>query len=397
MKIIIHMGDAYRDETPTGKRMRVFYESFTAHGHEVKLLVPKINGRSENKDVIECAVIPLKKKTSLYRFLNSVSYGITSVFASLKAGPTDVVLTTSPPPLISMFGWLIAKMKRAALIYDVRDIWPDVAWEMGSFSRDSLYSKVFAFIRDFMLRHADLVTTVSKGKIEKLSAYEPKADILHVSNGFDVRFLENVDEQELADRYGMDKKFTCIYAGNIGLGQGLQQLLQLAEQAKAADLPVQFLLFGGGADEQKLRRYASEHHLDNVSFCGYLPSRQIYTCLKHADMCIVTIVNGNVTDSIPSKIYEALGVGCPVLLCAAGESVELLEESQLGVAVPPGDPDALWNAFLQMYQTMPEILGHREKAQRLMVEKYSRQHISEILEEEIQNRFSLAQEGGMRI
>lgn len=385
------MGDAYRDETPPGKRMRVFYDCFTAHGHEVRVLAPRSEERRKSeKDVIECAAIPLKKKTSLYRLLNGVSFGITSVFASMKAGPADVVLTTSPPPLISVFGWLIAKMKRAALIYDVRDIWPDVAWEMGSFSQNSLYSKVFAFIRDFMLRHADLVTAVSNGKVEKLSSYAPKADILHVSNGFDLRFLENVDEQALADRYGMDEQFTCIYAGNIGLGQGLLQLLQLAEKAKATNLPVQFLLFGRGADEQKLKQYAKEHHLDNVSFCGYLPSRQIYTCLKHADMCIVTTVNGNVTDSIPTKIYEALGVGCPILLCAAGESVGILAESQLGIAVPPGDPDALWDAFLQMYRTMPEILEHRENAQRLMAGKYSRQHISEILAEKIQNEFAVS-------
>ena len=387
MKIIIHMGDAYRDELPTGKRMRVFYETFIAHGHDVKLLAPKAEKRtSGKKDVIECAVIPLKKKTVFYRILNGVSFGITSVLASLKAGQADVVLTTSPPPLISLFGWLIAKIKRAALIYDVRDIWPDVAWEMGSFDRDSAYSRLFSFIRNFMLRHADFITTVSKGKVEKLKEYEPNAQVLNIANGFDTHFLQYDDLPNVADRYGMDEQFTCVYVGNIGLAQGLKQLLQIAERAKEQRIPVRFLLFGGGSDEEHLKKYAYDHGLENVVFVGCVPSAQVYTVLKHAKMCFVPLVNERLTDSIPTKLYEALGSGCPVLLSAVGESVDILHECGLGMSVPPGNFNALWNAFMYMYHNIEQFLEYRESTQKLMKTKYSRQSIAEFLETELQKR-----------
>lgn len=77
-----------------------------------------------------------------------------------------MVITTTPPALISPFGWLIAKFKHAKLVYDVRDIWPDVAWEMGSFDRRSMYSRIFEFVRNFMLKHSDMITAVSDGKVE---------------------------------------------------------------------------------------------------------------------------------------------------------------------------------------------------------------------------------------
>ena len=85
----------------------------------------------------------MRKKTTAMRMLNNMSFAVTSVFSAMKAGKADVVITTSPPPLVSISGWMIAKMKRAKLVYDVRDIWPEVALEMGSFGEESFFCKVF--------------------------------------------------------------------------------------------------------------------------------------------------------------------------------------------------------------------------------------------------------------
>lgn len=75
------------------------------------------------------------------------------------------------PPLVSIPGWIIAKCKGAKLVYDVRDIWPDVALEMGSFVEGSIYCKVFRAITRFMYKHSDWVTTVSPGKVEKIKSH----------------------------------------------------------------------------------------------------------------------------------------------------------------------------------------------------------------------------------
>ena len=191
MNILIHMGDPYPNESPAAKRMRTFYDVLTAHGHHVTVMAPDCNDKvCAAKDVIYCPTVEMKKKTTAMRMLNQLSFAFSSVLYAGKAGPADVVLTTTPPVLISMAGWLIAKMKRAKLVYDVRDIWPDVALEMGSFTEDSVFCKIFTFIRDFMLKHASLVTAVSPGKVKKLQDYAPDAKVAFVTNGLDEQFLE---------------------------------------------------------------------------------------------------------------------------------------------------------------------------------------------------------------
>lgn len=384
MRIIIQVGGNYLEEWPETKRMRAFCEAFLQKGYEVSILSPskgkKVNGP---EGVYFCPVIPLKSKSTVNRLLNGLSFGISSVFAALKLGKADVVISTSPPALISPFGWIIAKCKSAKLIYDVRDIWPDVAWEMGSFAKDSIYSKVFVIIRNFMLKHADLITAVSPGKVEKLRRYCPRGNVLEISNGFNVHFLENHEMPEIMEQFHMDETFSCVYVGNIGLAQGLEQLLYVAQKAKEENMDVQFLLFGSGVEEEKLKQYVKEENLSNVSFPGRLSGDKIYTVLRHAGMSFIPLVNDQLKDSIPTKMYEALGVGCPVLLAATGDAVAILKESGLGIAVQPNDKAELWNGFCRMYRSMDEIMENQDKAQMLMRTKYSLQNAAEKLAEEI--------------
>ena len=387
MNIILHMGDPYVKEAPNAKRMKAFYECFTSMGHQVRILAPRVSKEENERDVIYCGAIPMKKKTSLYRLLNQLSYAFTSFFAARKCGRADVVITTSPPPLISVTGWLIAKRKKARLVYDVRDIWPDVGIEMGTFAPGSLYAKVFASIRDFMLKKADLTTAVSPGKVKKLCAYGPTGEVRLVSNGFDRHFLENADDPALIEKFRFGEGFTCVYVGNLGMAQGLDQLLSVAERAKTAFPDARFLLFGSGAEEESLRAHVREKALTNVEFAGKIPNDSIFTILNHADLTFVSLVNGNLRDSVPTKLYEALGVGCPVLLAAEGDAAALLDESRLGIAVSPNDQEALWDAFSRLYHDLPAFKAQKAYSRELMTTVYSRQHASQIMEKELNKLF----------
>ncbi len=388
MRVLIHMGDPYPNEGPNAKRMRTFYEAFRDAGHEVCVLAPESSGSDTRMDgVIGFKNVPLKSKSSLNRLMNQFSIGFNSVKAAKKFGKADVVITTSPPALISIFGKKIARKSKAKLVYDVRDIWPDVAWEMGSFSPKSLYSRVFEWNRNHMLSRSDLVTTVSHGKVEKLQGYCSKTEVIYITNGLDEKFLNNYDNDALIKKYKLDEVFTCVYIGNLGLAQGLTQLLSVAKKAKERQMPVRFLLFGSGVEEQKLKDFAAENKLDNVLFPGRLPNADMYTVLNHSGMSFVSLVNEKLTDSVPTKLYEALGVGCPVLLAAAGESVEILNESKLGLAVKPNDEEALWKAFVTLYEQRESFLQRKEYARSVILEKYSRQKAAKLMVEEITKRF----------
>lgn len=397
MKILIHTDEYYPTAQACSYRMRTMADAFVEQGNEVVVIASsanKGNGKIEirREKILYSPAIRMKKKTTLMRMLNNLSFGFTSIFTALRAGKADVVITTSPPPLVSISGWIIAKMKGAKLVYDVRDIWPDVAIEMGSFTEDSTYAKIFKGITRFMYKHSDWITTVSPGKVEKIRKHVVNAGgkkggpahvdkVKLVSNGFDEGVEKNFIDEDLIKKYCLDEKFTCVYVGNIGLAQGLGALLDMAEQSKHKE--VQFLLFGKGAEKDALEASAKERHLDHVHFCGILPHEKVFTLLSKAKLSFIPLKNSNMKDSIPTKVYEALGIGCPVLLVAEGDSCSIVKEADLGECVSPDYPERLASVFDEMVENYSKYTEHRSEAKKLMHEKYSRQQIATAFEKQL--------------
>lgn len=397
MRILIHTDEYYPTAQACSYRMRTMADAFIDRGNEVVVIASstnKGNGRAETRreKILYSPTIRMRKKTTLMRMINNLSFGITSILTAFKVGNVDVVITTSPPPLVSIPGWIIAKMKGAKLIYDVRDIWPDVAIEMGSFKADSIFGKFFGTITRFMYKHCDWVTTVSPGKVDKIkehvAAVGGKKGGIHntnkvklVSNGFDESVEKSPIDKELIRKYHLDEKFTCVYIGNIGLAQGLGKLLDIAEKSKHKE--VQFLLFGKGAEKDLLEQQAQERGLNNVFFCGVLPHEKVLTLLLNAKLSFIPLKNSNMKDSVPTKIYEALGIGCPVLLVAEGDSCNIVNESGLGRCVSPDHEEVLPEIFDDMVENYEQYNEHRADARKLMREKYSRQQIAIAFEKQL--------------
>ena len=389
MRILIHSDEYYPTCAACAYRMKVFADTFAQLGHDVTVIASstnKENGvmQSCRERIIFSPAIKMKKKTTVMRMLNNLSFAFTSVFTALKAGKADVVITTSPPPLVSISGWLIAKMKGAKLVYDVRDIWPDVALEMNSFSENSLFCKVFRWITNFMYRHSDLVTTVSPGKVEKIRGKLPETmrEKVHlVGNGFDESILEQAVDLDVLSKYSLNDKFTCVYIGNVGLAQGLDVLLDVASQTKHHD--VQFLIFGTGAERDILEQRVEKENIKNVKFCGVIPHEKVLTVLQAAQISFIPLKSSKMKDSIPTKVYEALGIGCPVLLVADGDACDIVEECGLGCCVSPDTPHILTHVFDEMVDHYDSFVQKKESAIHLIKHKYSRQAIAKAFEEDL--------------
>lgn len=396
MRILVHADEYYPTAQACSYRMQVFVDTFMALGDEVTVVTSSANKANGTIDktlhkekIIYSPAIRMKKKTTVMRMLNNLTFGITSIFSAIGAGKADVVITTSPPPLVSIPGWIIAKCKGAKLIYDVRDIWPDVALEMGSFTEDSVFCKVFKKITGFMYKHADIVTTVSPGKVEKIKGHVSERPgrksgpnhidkVWLVGNGFDESVARSDFDQEIVDKFELDKKFTCVYIGNIGLAQGLGALLDIAAKTRHKD--IQFLCFGMGAEKEMLEQRVKDEGLTNVKFCGVVEHSKVFSILSRAKLSFIPLKNSNMKDSVPTKVYEALGIGCPVLLVAEGDSAAIVDDAGLGRHISPDEPvEKLVDMFDDMIDHYEEFDAHRDEAIRLMHDKYSRQKIAEEL------------------
>lgn len=326
---------------------------------------------------------PLQEKTFVNRLKNNFGGQRASVKVAQSMGSFDVVVCTTPPLLLTTSAMKIAKSKGAKLVLDVRDVWPDVAYEMGSFTPGSPYGRFFAHIAKRGFKAADMVATVSPGKAEKLKARVPAGTLVElVPNGIDESFVDNEEDLAVVERFDLERGPICCYVGNIGLAQGLGTLLDIASERH----DVRFLLFGAGADKKALEERAISEGLANVEFCGSVDGRGVYTVLKHSSLSFVPLVSSRLRDSIPTKLYECISCGCPVLLAAQGDSVNLLEETGLGAHAAPEDSKGLLRAFDEL---MVRRFSTEEKtiAAQGMLSAHSRQKAAHAFAETLLNVF----------
>ena len=355
MRILIICEHYWPHTDACAKRMRVMAEELISRNHEVIVVASKTSIPSNDVDLSEHPeahyydTFAMKQKTVLNRLRNNLSEMKNATSLALSFDRPDVVVCTTPPLLLTIGARKVAKRFKAKFVLDVRDIWPDVAYEMGSFSPGGLYGRVFERVAQKAYFAADLITTVSPTKQKhlaaKMKACQEKVKL--APNGLDLGFLSQIERKDIIEKYQLKVDNPCVYVGNLGLAQGLSTLLSIAE-ANPSD---RFLLFGGGAEESLLRREISRLELSNVQLCGMVDSSGAFTLLKHAGCAYVALKNSRMTDSVPTKLYEALGCGCPVLLAAQGDSAAVVGECKLGLVVPPEDGSALVEAYRTLRQT----------------------------------------------
>lgn len=376
---LLFLTDSYRpSRSACANRVSVLVQAMLDAGIDVQVLSSSdsLLGAPEKYEkpdfVTFFETFPLQEKTLVNRLKNNFGGQRESIKVAAGMGDFDVVLCTTPPLLLTTSAISIAKKKNAKLVLDVRDIWPDVAIEMGTFKPNSLYGRFFSHIAKRGFKAADMVTTVSAGKVTKLASRICKAgaSVQLVPNGIDESFVESTEDKAVVDQFNLDKGTVCSYVGNIGLAQGLGTLLDIA----AVRPNIRFLLFGTGADKQKLEDRVHEEGITNVEFCGTVDAAGVYTVLKHSALAYVPLVSSRLKDSIPTKLYECIACGCPVLLAAQGDSVDLLEESGLGKHAAPEDPKGLLREFDALIEQKYTEEEKRNAAARMLSE-HSRQTI----------------------
>jgi glycosyltransferase involved in cell wall biosynthesis len=247
----------------------------------------------------------------------------------------DTVVVSSPPITMTLPALLGAWRHRARLVIDVRDVFPDMGVRLGVWKADGTIVRALGAAVGMLYRHAALVVAVTPSARRSILEHGvPDERVLLAPNGF--AFSQGIVPRPERSHH---RPFTIAYAGNMGLATGLGMLLDAAALLRERD-DIRFVLAGGGLDAATLRARIKTERLHNVEFRGVVSRRESLELLALADATIVPLHKG-LTDAIPSKMFDALAIGCPMILSARGESVELLERSQTGLHVEPNDAVAL--------------------------------------------------------
>jgi colanic acid biosynthesis glycosyl transferase WcaI len=283
--------------------------------------------------------------------------------AGLRGGRVDGVLAMSPPLTLGLTGYAMRLVRGGPLVFNIQDVFPDVAVELGAISNPKVIS-VFQKLEKLSYDRADAVTVLSDDLRQNVVAKvgERNAGKVRVIPNFvDTDAIKPLDRMTLyRAELGISDETVVLYAGNVGLSQSLD-LVVGAAQAMVDDPSVVFLINGGGSGLETIRAAAAG--LSNVRFAPYQPRERLAEVLATGDIHLVPLRRGLARSSVPSKTYSILAAGRPVLASVdAGTEVErLVNAASAGLAVPPDDPDAF---LVGLRRLISDRDGRRAMGQR---------------------------------
>ena len=289
----------------------------------------------------------------LSKFTKAAGFASFAASASLQAllrrVRADVVIATSPPPTVGVPGMLLARRLGVPLLFDVRDIWPEAIAASGRLQSGTLI-RVLERLERAIYAASAAVTVVTEGKRERLleKGVAPEK-VFVIPNGVDLRRFEEQQPMpaEAWRALGLDPdRFTLVYAGIMNPPQGLDVLLDATAKlrASAPDLAARFqlaMIGAGSLREHLMARVQSEGLGDHVRFVAEQPRDAIPPLLRTAGAIAVTLRPRKDNHTVPSKLYEAMASGRPVLVSADGAPAEILREAKAGLATPASDAEGL--------------------------------------------------------
>ncbi len=361
--MLIHQAFAALDEAG-GTRHAELANYLADHGHQVTIIsspVSYLTGQSRQekpkwieKQVVRPGVVMLRTYTYaaihrsfIHRVVAFLSFMVSSFWAGMGVGKIDLVWGTSPPIFQGITAWLIARIKRASFLFEVRDLWPEFAVAVGVLRNRFLISASL-WLERFLYRHADQVMVNSPGYIAHVKANGARSVTL-IPNGADPgMFLPDADGKEFRARHNLAGQFLALYAGAHGLSNDLNVVLESAENLK--NVPnVTIVLIGDGKEKEKLRARASELQLKNLLLLPAVPKTEMAQTLAAADACIAILKPLELyKTTYPNKVFDYMAAGRPVLLLIDGVIREVVEKAGAGIFIRPGDAAGLAQAILTL-------------------------------------------------
>ncbi|RKY16401.1 MAG: glycosyltransferase WbuB [Planctomycetota bacterium] len=256
----------------------------------------------------------------------------------------DVVIATSPQLLVGVAGWLIAKVKRCAFIFEVRDLWPEALVAVG-LSKPGLLISVLKGLARFLHSRSSAVVTVTKRFQKKIQAQTSRS-VYYLPNGVDTTLF-------YAWRKGRKTIRRVGYVGTMGMAHGLEVLVDAAANLN----DVEFHFWGEGARKRNLIYYAQSRKLENVFFHAAVPRSRVPEIYNWLDICVISLRPTPIfADFLPSKLLEALACGVPVIAMLEGEGAEVAAKSGGAVVIPPGAAQELVKAINRL-RNNPQTLN----------------------------------------
>lgn len=295
------------------------------------------------------------------RILDYLSYMVTAWIAALFVRRIDIIVGTSPQFFTACAAWGASLFKRRPWVFELRDIWPESIRAVGAMDRSRALD-IMEKLELFLYRRAKLIVSVTNSFKRNLAGRGIDPDKIRVvTNGADLRhFQPRGKDAELVRQLGYEGKFVAGYIGTHGMAHGLETLIEAARMLRdEGRRDIHLLLLGNGARKAELCARADALGLDNVTFVDTVPKAEVARYWSILDASIIHLRASPLFETvIPSKLFECMAMGIPILHGVRGESAEIVETNNVGLTFEPEHAQ-------QLRDRLVELAGNRPQAQRL--------------------------------
>lgn len=288
------------------------------------------------------------------RMADFISFFFTGGLAATLAPKHDVIVATSPQFFAAVAGWVAGLVRRTPFVFELGDIWPKSITAVGAMKK-SLFIRLFEKFELFLYRRSAAVIALTRSFKRDLVSRDIDADkIAIVINGVDLpRYAPRDRDPELARQWDLEGRFVVGYVGTHGMAHALSNVVAAAEVLEKHGIDkVTFMLAGAGAERDMIIERAKASGVDGkqMRFLPMQPKAMMPAVWSLCDVALVHLKDSpTFAEVIPSKIFEAMGMGLPVLIAAPeGEATDIVRDDKAGLVVPAEDPEALADAALKL-------------------------------------------------
>ncbi|NMC14134.1 MAG: glycosyltransferase family 4 protein [Chloroflexi bacterium] len=327
-------------------------------------------------EIHRCKSSTFDKNSLIKRILNQLTLTLSIFIVSIKRiRSNNIVFVVTTPPLLPLIVALVCYIRRAKYILIIHDVYPDVLSTVGLLDKKSTTYQIFSWLNCLIYKNAEKIITLGRDMYKLISQkVNSPSRIEIIPNWGDVHEVipEDRGTNKLLTELGLLDKFIFQFMGNIGRTHNIEILLELANKFES-DYEFHFLFIGWGAKRPIIENYIHKNSPSNVTLLPIQKREDLSTALNACDVAILSYIEGMEGISVPSRMYNVMAAGKPILAITNpySEVASVIKEESIGWIVPPNSLDQLYTTILKISQNREIIKEMGIRARNAVVKRYS--------------------------
>jgi glycosyltransferase involved in cell wall biosynthesis len=323
--------------------------------------------------VLRAYIYPALHRSYFWRVISFLSFMVSSVWTSLRVRDVDLVMGTTPPIFQAVSAWFVAWIRRKPFLLEVRDLWPEFGVSMGVLKNPIVIGLARWLERFLYARATHILVNSPAYRDYMIGKGVPERNVTYIAYGTDIEmFNPNIDGSSIREELGLKDKFVVLYAGALGQANDIDTILRAAKRLTGHER-IRFVLFGDGKERPRLEAEAERMELTNVIFAGVRPKKEMPRVVASANVCLAILQDVPMfRTTYPNKVFDYMAAGRATILVIDGVSRELIESSNGGAFVQPGDDEMLAKTIIELSQDPNRLQQMGQSAREYLVKNLDR-------------------------